>query len=128
MTRPGCRVIHESATFHNTSGSPAATAKTIADQSRGQIEWRGNSQVGSLRLLETPAGEFDVLPIKTTGQGIDTPAGGQPRTLQFTRTVWFAPKLGVPVAIEIEDNDSGGRPLRRERIELTHAQLARTAN
>ena len=99
-----------------------------ADKSRGQIEWRGNSQVGSLRHLETPAGDYEVLPIKTTGQGVDTPAGGQPINLLFTRTVWYAPKLGLPVVIEFEDNDASGRPLRRERIELTHAQQSRTPN
>ena len=99
-----------------------------ADKSRGQIEWRGTSQVGSLRHMETPAGDFEVLPIKTTGQGIDTPAGGKPTRLQFTRTVWYAPKLGLPVVIEIEDNDSAGRPLRRERVELTHAQQSRSGN
>jgi Caspase domain len=88
------------------------------------IEWRGTAQVGSLRVMETAAGEFEVLPIKTTGQRTQsTPGGGT-----FTRTVFYAPKLGVPVAIEIEDNDAGGRPLRRERIELTHAQQARSAN
>ncbi len=99
-----------------------------ADKTRGQIDWRGNAQVGSQRVLETTAGDFDVLPIKTTGQAVETPAGGQPLTFQFVRTVWYSPKLGVPVAIDIEDNDNTGRPLRRERIELTHAQQARTAN
>jgi hypothetical protein len=34
----------------------------------------------------------------------------------------------VPVAIDIEDNDAAGRPLKRERIELTHAQQSRTIN
>ena len=48
--------------------------------------------------------------------------------LQFTRTMWYAPKLGMPVVIEIEDNDEAGKPLRRERIEPTLAQQARTAN
>ena len=99
-----------------------------ADQQRGQIDWRGTSQVGSLRQMETPAGDFDVLPIKSTGQAVDTPQSGAPTRLQFTRTVWYAPKLGMPVVIEIEDNDEAGKPLRRERIELTHAQQARTAN
>ena len=99
-----------------------------ADKQRGQIDWRGTSQVGSLRQMETPAGDFDVLPIKSTGQAVDTPLNGPPTRLQFTRTVWYAPKLGMPVVIEIEDNDDAGKPLRRERVELTHAQQARTAN
>jgi hypothetical protein len=99
-----------------------------ADNTRGVIEWRGAAQVGTVRQIETQAGDFDVLPIKTTGTAVDTPEGGAPRKLQFTRTVWFAPKLGVPVAIDIEDNDDAGKPVRRERIELTHAQQHRTAN
>lgn len=99
-----------------------------ADNTRGAVEWRGTAQVGSTRQIETQAGDFDVLPIKTTGTAVDTPQGGAPRRLQFTRTVWFAPKLGVPVAIDIEDNDDAGKPVRRERIELTHAQQHRTAN
>ena len=99
-----------------------------ADKQRGQIDWRGNSQVGSLRQMETAAGDFDVMPIKSTGQAIDTPVSGPVSKLQFTRTVWYAPKLGMPVVIEIEDNDEAGKPLRRERVELTHAQQARTAN
>lgn len=99
-----------------------------ADNTRGVISWNGTAQVGSPRQIETQAGDFDVLPIKTTGSGVETPEGGAPRKLQFTRTVWFAPKLGVPVAIDIEDNDEAGKPVRRERIELTHAQQQRTAN
>lgn len=93
-----------------------------------QISWRGNAQVGSVRVLETAAGEFEVLPIKTTGQSSLTRAGAPGSNGQFTRTVFYAPKLGMPVAIEIEDNDASGRSLRRERVELTHAQQARTAN
>lgn len=99
-----------------------------ANKPQVQISWRGNAQVGSPRVLETPAGEFEVLPIKTTGQSSLTRAGAPGSNGQFTRTVFFAPKLGVPVAIEIEDNDASGRSLRKERLELMHAQQARTLN
>ena len=57
-----------------------------------------------------------------------TPEGKPARTLTFSRVVYFAPKLGVPVAVEIEESDAGGRAIRRERIELTHAQQSRTLN
>jgi hypothetical protein len=99
-----------------------------ADKSKGRISWRGQAQVGSARVMEVQAGEFEVLPIRITGQGTDTPEGKPPVQMTFTRVVHFAPKLGVPVAIDIEDSDAGGRPLKRERIELTHAQQARTNN
>jgi hypothetical protein len=99
-----------------------------ADKAKGQISWRGQAQVGNARVLEVQAGEFEVLPIRVTGQGTDTPEGKPARQLMFTRVVYFAPKLGVPVAIDIEDNDAAGRPLKRERIELTHAQQSRTIN
>lgn len=99
---------------------------TLADQTRGRTEWQGQAQVGTARVLETPAGEFDVLPIRTSGRYTRTFGDGASAQGQFVRTVWFAPKLGVPVAIELEDNDSTGRPLKRERIELTHAQTSRS--
>lgn len=99
-----------------------------ADKSRGRIAWRGQAQVGSARVMEVQAGEFEVLPIRVTGQGTDTPEGKAAVQFMFTRVVYFAPKLGVPVAIDIENNDAGGRPLKRERIELTHAQQSRTIN
>ncbi len=99
-----------------------------ADKAKGLIAWRGQAQVGNPRVMEVQAGEFEVLPIRVTGQGTDTPEGKPARQMLFTRVVYFAPKLGVPVAIDIEDNDAGGRPLKRERIELTHAQQSRTAN
>lgn len=101
----------------------------LADKSRGRTEWRGTAQVGTARLLETGAGDYQVLPIRTTGRYTRTPEGGG-AVVQgpFIRTVWFAPKLGLPVAIEIEDNDDAGRPVKRERIELTHAQTTRSSN
>jgi len=99
-----------------------------ADKTRGQISWKGQAQVGNARVLEVQAGEYEVLPIRVTGQGTDTPEGKPARAMTFTRVVYFAPRLGVPVAIDIEDNDAGGRPLKRERIELTHAQQSRTLN
>jgi hypothetical protein len=99
-----------------------------ADKSGGRIAWRGQAQVGTPRVLEVQAGEFEVLPIRSTGQGTDTPEGKPARTLTFSRVVYFAPKLGVPVAVDIEETDAGGRAIRRERIELTHAQQSRTLN
>jgi hypothetical protein len=99
-----------------------------ADKSQGRIAWRGQAQVGTPRVLEVQAGEFEVLPIRTTGQGTDTPEGKPARTLTFSRVAYFAPRLGVPVAIDIEESDASGRPIRRERIELTHAQQSRTLN
>jgi Caspase domain len=101
----------------------------LADRSRGRTEWRGTAQVGTARVLETAAGEFEVLPIRTSGRYSRKPEGAAAaQEGQFTRTVWFAPKLGLPVAIEIEDNDATGRALKRERIELILAQTARSTN
>ena len=99
---------------------------TRANKTSGQIEWRGRSQVGEAQMLETEAGDFDVLPIKTTGTGVDTPSGGAPVTLSFTRTVGYAPKLGMPVAIEIEHDSADGKALKRERVDLVHAQTSRS--
>ena len=98
-----------------------------SDGTQGRIEWRGSSQVGTARVLETPAGEFEVLPIRSTGTASDSAEGRPARTLRFTRVVYFAPRLGVPVAMDLELDDADGRPLERERVELTHAQQSRTA-
>lgn len=99
----------------------------LPDGTRGRIEWQGSSQVGTARLVELPAGEFEVLPIRSTGTASDTTEGRPARALRFTHLVYFAPRLGMPVAMDLELDDADGRPLLRERVELTHAQQARTA-
>ncbi|CAD5373492.1 hypothetical protein RA210_U30404 [Rubrivivax sp. A210] len=91
---------------------------------RGEIEFKGSSKVGRLRKIETPAGEFEALPIETSGWTYETARAGGLVSNQFSRTVWYAPKLGQPVAIDIEDADRLGKLLRRERVELMHAQQA----
>ncbi|KPF95956.1 hypothetical protein IP87_15615 [beta proteobacterium AAP121] len=97
-----------------------------ADQSTGQTEWRGGSLVARATEIETPAGKFDVLPIESTGTWTETLANGTRSNGQWTRTVYYSPKLKHPVAIDVRDADAMGRPLRRERIQLMHAQQARS--
>jgi hypothetical protein len=96
-----------------------------ADRSRSRTEWRGTAQVGTPRLVETAAGEFEALPIRTSGRFTRRPEGAPAQEGLFVHTVWFAPRLALPVVVEIEDSDSTGRALRRERIELILAQTAR---
>jgi YD repeat-containing protein len=96
------------------------------DGTRGQIEWKGSSRVGRPAKIETPAGEFEVLPIETKGWYYEAIAGRR-ISGQFSRTVWYSNQLGHPVAIDIEDTDSLGKLLKRERVELTHAQQSRAA-
>jgi hypothetical protein len=96
-----------------------------ADQTTGQTEWRGGSLVARATEIETPAGKFDVLPIESTGTWTETLANGTRTNGQWTRTVYYSPKLKHPVAIDVRDADAMGRPLRRERIQLMHAQQAR---
>ncbi|KPF60218.1 hypothetical protein D621_01955 [beta proteobacterium AAP51] len=96
-----------------------------ADQVRGQTEWRGGSLVARATQITTPAGRFEVLPIETTGTWTETLANGTRSTGQWSRTVYYSPQLQHPVAIDVRDADALGRPLRRERIELLHAQQAR---
>jgi hypothetical protein len=96
------------------------------NQVRGQTEWSGSTSVGRARKLQTPAGEFEVLPIESGGWWTRSLDNGAPReTGQWSRTVWYSPKLGHPVAIDIEDADRLGKLLKRERIELLHAQTAK---
>jgi hypothetical protein len=90
----------------------------------GVAEWRGSSSVGRPRQIELPGGSFEVLPIESSGWVHELlPAARSSR--RFSRTVWYSPQLGHPVAIDIEDTDSLGRLLKRERVELLHAQTAR---
>lgn len=98
-----------------------------ADRSRGETEWKGSLSVGRLRKIQLPAGEFEVLPIEGSGWFYEKTVNGALASGQWSRTVWYAPKLGHPVAIDIEDANALGKLLRRERIELTHAQTARSA-
>jgi hypothetical protein len=98
-----------------------------ADRVNGQTEWKGSTSVGRPRKIELPAGEFEVLPIETSGWYYETLANGGFSSGKFSRTVWYSPKLGHPVAIDIEDADRLGTLVKRERVELVHAQVARVA-
>ncbi len=96
-----------------------------ADKSRGETQFKGSSSVGRLQKVETPAGEFEALPIETTGWYEEVLANGTRSGGQFERTVWYSPQLGHPVAIDIKDVDRLGKLLKRERVELMHAQQTR---
>jgi hypothetical protein len=96
-----------------------------AGGTRGATEFEGSSSVGRPRKVETPAGEFEALPIASDGWFTETLANGARSQGRWERTVWYAPKLGHPVAIDIRDWDRAGKLLRRERVELMHAQTQR---
>ncbi len=94
------------------------------DGSRGRIDWQGQSEVGRAQTVRTPGGEFQALPIETAGRFVETVEGAGATNGRWRRTVWYAPQLGHPVAIDIHDIDLNGRAFRRQRIELTQAQRA----
>lgn len=98
-----------------------------ADRAAGQTEWTGSARVGKLRKLQTPAGEFEVLPVESSGWWYQKLADGTRSSGQWSRTAYYAPQLGHPVAIEIENADHLGKLMKRERIDLLHAQTARGA-
>ncbi|MDP1649414.1 MAG: hypothetical protein Q8M01_14610, partial [Rubrivivax sp.] len=98
-----------------------------ADRVRGETEWTGSSSVGRARRIDTPAGEFEVLPIRSSGWYHERLANGTRSSGQWSRTVYYSLQLGHPVAIDIEDADRLGKLLRRGRVELMHAQTARGA-
>ena len=95
--------------------------------SRGEVEWKGSTRVGKPRKIELPAGEFEVLPIESSGWLYESLADGTRNSAKWSRIVWYSPRLGHPVAIDIEDTDRLGKLLKRERVELLHAQSARNA-
>ncbi len=96
-----------------------------ADASRGTTEWKGSTSVGRPRTIDTPAGPYEALPIESSGWYYEALDGGAKTSGKWTRTVWYSPKLGHPVAIDIQDADRVGKLLRRERVELMHAQTSR---
>lgn len=91
-----------------------------------EVEWKGSTSVGKARKIDTPAGEYEALPIESSGWAYEARPDGLLST-KWSRTVWYSTKLGHPVAIDIEDADRLGRLLKRQRIELLHAQSARAA-
>ncbi len=97
-----------------------------ADQMRGETEWRGGSIVARATNISTPAGSFEVLPIESSGTWSETLANGARSNGSWSRTVYYSEKLQHPVAIDVRDVDALGRLLRRERIQLLHAQQARS--
>lgn len=96
-----------------------------AGDARGVTEWKGSSRVAVPRRIETPAGEFEVMPIESSGSYVETTADGRRTAGHWSRTVYHSIELGHPVAIDIQDLNRAGRLLRRERVELTHAQTSR---
>jgi hypothetical protein len=91
-----------------------------------EVDWKGSTSVGKAQKIDTPAGEFEVLPIESSGWAYEMVADGL-RSTKWSRTVWYSPKLGHPVAIDIQDADRLGKLLKRERVELLHAQASRAA-
>ena len=93
---------------------------------QGEAAWSGSSSVGRARTIELPGGRFAALPIESSGWVKERVGNGSRTSRRFSRTVWYAPALGHPVAIDLEDLDTRGVLLRRERIELLHVQSARS--
>lgn len=97
-------------------------------QVRGEVEWKGSASVGRVHKVETPAGTFDALPIESSGWWYRrATAGGATDSGQWSRTVWYSPALGHPVAIDVEESDRLGKLLKRERTELLRARTQRSA-
>lgn len=120
---------HQGLWWAKPQGGERRTVKFIekfqrADQMRGETEWHGRSIVARATKVDTPAGSFEVLPIESGGTWNETLANGARSSGQWSRTVYYSPKLQHPVAIDVRDVDATGRLLRRERIQLLHAQQA----
>jgi hypothetical protein len=93
---------------------------------RGEVRWDGAMAVGRPTRIELPGGSFDVLPIEGDGWFLEIRRpGGERRSGKWERVVWYAPRLGHPVAIDIVERDAFSRLVRRERIELEHVQVHR---
>jgi hypothetical protein len=97
-----------------------------SDGRQGQIEWTGDAEVGDLETLSTPGGDFVVVAIKSSGYYTDRATQGRGSQGRWRQTVWYSIEMGHPVARTIEQFERSGRVLRKQRIELTNAQRART--
>lgn len=85
----------------------------------------GTLQVTGREVVRTPAGEFDTLRIEVTLKGDTTRSdAGRPYLLYWKRTYWFAPELGLPVAIDFEHR-SDTALTARARHELVSVDTAR---
>ncbi len=95
--------------------------------SRGERHWEGEVEVGRPTHIETAAGRFEVLPLEGEGWYREwrMPQRWR-RDVRWWRTVWYAPDLGRPVAIDILERDAASRLLRKERLELVAVRTSRS--
>ncbi|MEK8050514.1 caspase family protein [Ideonella sp. DXS22W] len=85
----------------------------------------GSLQVAGRETVRTPAGDFEALRVDVSLRGDTSRSdGGRSYLLFWKRTYWFAPELGLPVAIDYEHR-SDSTLTSRTRHELVSVDTAR---
>ena len=88
------------------------------------LAWPAALPIGGLSEFE-PAQDLWWSNPRPGGSSLETLANGLQTQGRWSRTVHRSPRLGPPVAVDIQDLDRAARLLRRERLEPTHAQTSR---
>jgi hypothetical protein len=119
-------------------GLPAAEVAASGNRARRSIETRYQSRTadgiitraefsGSLRVgpserVTTEAGSFDAVRVDIDLRGRAERSNGTRPYLTWRHTYWYAPKVGMPVAVQFDER-ADGQIERRIRHELTAADV-----
>jgi len=135
------RVVNEVRTGSWATWSPGVPAAEVAasgNRARRDIETRyqsrtadgiitraefsGSVRVGASERITTEAGSFDAVRVEVDLRGRAERSNGTRPYLTWRHTYWYAPKVGMPVAV-LFDERADGQIERRVRHELTAADV-----
>ncbi|MFN9745943.1 MAG: caspase domain-containing protein [Betaproteobacteria bacterium] len=135
------RVVNEARTGSWATWSPGVPAAEVAaggTRARRDIETRyqsrtadgimtradfsGSVRVGASERVTTEAGNFDAVRIDVDLRGRAERSNGTRPYLVWRHTYWYAPKVGMPVAMQFDER-ADGQIERRIRHELTAADV-----
>ena len=135
------RVVNEVRTGSWATWSPGVPAAEVAasgNRARRDIETRyqsrtadgvitraefsGSVRVGASARITTEAGSFDAVRVEVDLRGRAERSNGTRPYLTWRHTYWYAPKVGMPVAV-LFDERADGQIERRVRHELTAADV-----
>lgn len=119
-------------------GVPAAEVAASGNRARRDIETRyqsrtpdgivtraeftGSVRVGASERITTEAGSFDAVRVEVDLRGRAERSNGTRPYLTWRHTYWYAPKVGMPVAVQFDER-ADGQIERRVRHELTAADV-----
>ncbi|MFM7505757.1 MAG: hypothetical protein ACKO3M_04205, partial [Rubrivivax sp.] len=87
-----------------------------------RAEFSGSVRVGASERVTTEAGSFDAVRVEVDLRGRAERSNGTRPYLTWRHICWFAPKVGMPVAVQFDER-ADGQIERRVRHELTAADV-----